>query len=134
MAGDTYVPAHHRFVKAIVWALRRRCGVAPGSKLLVATSGGADSVALLRALAIVAPRRAWRLELAVGHVRHHLRSAAETEQDAQLVSRLADELDLPLLCADLDLSGRGTGPGGGNVEARARRQRYRRCIPNRRCR
>ena len=107
-------------MKAIVRALRRRCGVAGGAKVLVAVSGGADSVALLRALAVIAPRRVWRLGLTVGHVRHHLRSAEETAQDGQLVTEAAQALGLPLLCADLDLGGES-----GNVEALARRQRYR---------
>lgn len=125
MSGGTYVPGNHRLVKAVAWALRRRCGVAAGSKLLVATSGGADSVALLRALAIIAPRRRWQLELTVGHIRHHLRSTEETAQDDRFVSSLAGELGLPLLCADLDLTDAGPGAGGGNVEAVARRRRYR---------
>ena len=105
-------------------ALRRRCGVAGGAKVLVAVSGGADSVALLRALAVIAPRRVWGLGLTVGHVRHHLRSAKETAQDAQLVAEVAQGLGLPLVCADLDLGEEAAG-GGGNVEALARRQRYR---------
>ena len=119
MGGESVRCEYHPLVKAIVWALRRRCAVGQGSKLLVAVSGGSDSVALLRALAVVAPRRTWRLELVVGHVRHNLRPAEEGEQDDQLVSALADELGLPLLRADLDIV-----TSGDNVEAAARHQRY----------
>lgn len=119
MGGDTVRCEYHPLVKAIVRALRRRCGVGQGAKLLVAVSGGSDSVAMLRALAVVAPRRTWRLELVVGHVQHNLRPAEEGEQDDQLVSGLADELGLPLLRADLDIAAEGN-----NVEAAARRQRY----------
>jgi tRNA(Ile)-lysidine synthase len=114
-------PGHHSFVKAIVWSLTRRCGVSRGAKLLVATSGGADSVALLRALAIIAPRRRWQLELTIGHVRHNLRSAEETEQDVRLVTHLAGTLDLPLLQADIQ----PVRSAGHNIEAAARRERYR---------
>ena len=63
----------HKFVNALSTALRRRCGVQAGGRLLAAVSGGVDSVALLRALVNIARRRGWRLELAVGHVQHHLR-------------------------------------------------------------
>jgi len=114
------MPAHHRFVKAVTSALRHRCGVTAKSRLLVATSGGCDSVALLRALGIIAPRRTWRLDLAVGHVQHHLRDATgDAERDAQFVADLAGQLDLPLLRVDLDLA-----RSKGNVEAIARRRRY----------
>ncbi len=146
------IQVHHQFVKRIAADLHRRCGVHEGAKVLVAASGGADSVALLRGLAMLAPRRRWRLELAVGHVQHHLRPPDEAEKDAQFVARLAKELDLPHLRADLDLppsplQGEGRGGGGafenqvasdphpnplpkrergpGNIESWARRERYR---------
>lgn len=119
---------HHRFVKAIAQALRQRCGVRRGARILVATSGGGDSVALLRALVMLADRHAWRLELAVGHVQHHLRDSAGAfageqpggesggggEGDAAFVEQLAAKLDLPFLRADLDLlSSRPRLPGAG---------------------
>lgn len=113
-------PAHHRLTRAVARGLRRRCGVEAGDRLLVAVSGGADSVALLRALAALAPRRRWRLELAVGHVHHHLRDEA-ADGDARFVETLAGELGLSYHRADLDPSA-ATGPG--NVEAWARRSRY----------
>lgn len=98
--------------------LRQRCGIAGGEHLLVAVSGGADSVALLRALAVLAPRRRWGLTLTVGHVQHHLRGDA-AEADATFVARLAEQLQLPYHRADLT-----PPPSGANVEAWARRQRY----------
>jgi tRNA(Ile)-lysidine synthase len=120
--------AHHPFVKALARGLRRRCGVREGNRLLVAVSGGADSVALLRGLAALAPRRGWRLQLAVGHVQHHLRAARHAEGDARFVARLAEKLDLPFFRADLRpprrASGGGGGGGGGNREAWARQARY----------
>ncbi len=83
----------------------------------MAVSGGADSVALLRALAALAPRRRWQLVLTVAHVQHHLR--AQAESDAQFVARLAQSLSLPFLRADLSLVA-----SLGNLEARARLARY----------
>lgn len=93
--------ARHRFVQAVAAALRKRCGVREGARLVVGVSGGADSVALLRALACIAPRRTWRLQLAVGHVQHHLRTDGSAEGDARFVAELAAALDVPHMRADL---------------------------------
>ncbi len=109
---------HHPLVKAVALGLRRRCGVGEGAHVLVAVSGGGDSVALLRALAALKDRRRWRLQLTVGHVQHHLRGD-QAEQDAGFVQELARQLKLPRLRRDLDLSG-----VAGNVENAARRARY----------
>lgn len=111
----------HRFVKAVAAALRHRCGVctnpAQTTRVLVAVSGGPDSVALLRSLAALAQRRRWPLQLAVAHTQHHLRKDAE--QDAAFVEQLAQQLQLPFYRADLDLADQP-----GNLEANARRARY----------
>jgi tRNA(Ile)-lysidine synthase len=75
-------------------ALRSECerwGPHPG-RWLVAVSGGADSVALLRGLVQLQPEFGW--ELIVGHFDHRLRGA-ESTADAQWVRELADTLRLP---------------------------------------
>lgn len=113
------MPRHHRFVKAVADSLRHRCQVAAGERVLAAVSGGADSVALLRALAALAPGSRWRLTLSVGHVQHHLRPPEQAERDAAFVETLARELDLPFLRADLEPFG-----NQGNMESWARRARY----------
>ncbi len=51
MADSAAAFAHHPLTRAVARALRRRCGVGEGNHLLLAVSGGADSVALMRALA-----------------------------------------------------------------------------------
>jgi len=113
---------HHAFVKAVARGLRMRCGMGQGTKVLVAVSGGADSVALLRAMAMLAPRRRWGLELMVGHVQHHLRPPEEAEGDAQFVEALASELGLAFVRVDIDVA---VDAQASNVEAAARRERYR---------
>ena len=77
------------------WVLdlvRREEMFRPGDRVLVAVSGGPDSVALLHLLA------GWRwelgLELGVGHFDHGLRGRESTE-DAVFVAELAQELHLP---------------------------------------
>jgi tRNA(Ile)-lysidine synthase len=130
--------AHHELVGELARGLRGRCGVGEGARLLVAVSGGGDSVALLRALGGLQEKRGWRLGLAVGHVQHHWHEEAEAH--AAFVEALADRLELPFYRADLTGAGgqsvspveTGEGSGAeagggtrGNLEAWARRERYR---------
>ena len=135
MAAGTIISAHHPFVKTVAAALRRECGVRSKARILIALSGGADSVALLRTLVALSPRRGWKLNLAVGHVQHHLRElvskdrvvpdeenpSSPSEADALFSQRLAEHHHLPFFRRDLDL----TDPRGQtNVEAQARQARY----------
>jgi tRNA(Ile)-lysidine synthase len=87
--------------------------LAGGETVLVAVSGGADSVALLSILSALTP--AWRLTLHVLHVDHGLR--ANSARDAELVRALAVRLGVPM-----DVERVRVGPG--SVEAAARTARY----------
>ena len=107
----------HPFVKMLGVCLRHDCGVGSGAHVLVGVSGGADSVGLLRGLAVVGGGRKWGLRLSVGHVQHHLR--AEAEGDADFVCGLAGELGLDYVRRDVDVLG-----AGGNMEEAGRELRY----------
>jgi tRNA(Ile)-lysidine synthase len=87
-----------------------------GSKVLVAVSGGRDSVVLLHALCRV--RRLLGLHLEVGHVDHRLRS--DSHADAAFVRTLCEELGVVCHVAVL-----GKKPSRYNMEAWARTERYR---------
>lgn len=63
-----------------------------GTRVAVAVSGGADSVALLRSLAVAAPEIG--LVLSVVHVHHGIRGA-EADEDARFVEDLAAQLGCP---------------------------------------
>jgi len=89
------------------------CGV------VVAVSGGADSVALLRALHACAD--SYRNALCVAHLDHQLRGP-EGEDDARFVGRLADELGLERRIESFDVA--AVQQGGEGREAAARRIRY----------
>jgi tRNA(Ile)-lysidine synthase len=65
-----------------------------GRRLLVAVSGGLDSVTLAHVLREISERR--RLELAIAHVNHGLRGA-ESEADQALVEALGAKLGLRVL-------------------------------------
>jgi tRNA(Ile)-lysidine synthase len=96
-----------------------RLGAAPDG-LVVAVSGGPDSVALLRALRALGVGR-----LVVAHLNHRLRgpeSDADERFVAELVGALAAEAHgLELRCDRIDVRARA---GGDNLEAAARRLRY----------
>src|SRR5262249_20306616 len=94
-------------------------GAAPipaGARVLVAVSGGPDSVALFHALSTLAPERDWRLRAC--HVHHGLR--LEADDDARFVERLASDLGWPVTVERIVVpSGAGLSP-----EASARAARY----------
>ena len=71
----------------------------PGMRVAVAVSGGADSVALLRALFEAAPEIG--LVLSVAHVHHGIRGT-EADADAEFVAALAAEHGLEFRRRDVD--------------------------------
>lgn len=111
-------PHYHPLVRHVARGLRQRCAVPAGAHLLVAVSAGADSVALLRALALLAPRRKFGLKLTVAHVNHHLRGE-HSNADALFVQTLANQLKLPCHITGVHLEHKP-----GNLEAAARDARY----------
>jgi tRNA(Ile)-lysidine synthase len=91
-----------------------------GMRLAVGVSGGADSVALLRALD--AGRRELGLVLSVAHLHHGLRGA-EADQDCAFVGALAAELQLEFHQARVDV-GVEASVARESIEEAARRLRY----------
>ncbi len=91
-----------------------------GDKLVVAVSGGADSVCLLHVLAQW--RREPGLELHVVHLNHQLRGA-ESDSDASYVSDLTCKLDVPATVERRDVAAYHN-QRGGSLEEAAREVRY----------
>lgn len=84
-------------------ALRGPCRLPQGGTLIVAVSGGADSTALLVALASLA--REFGLLLHAAHLDHGLRGA-ESTADARAVRVLCERLHVPLVDARWDCRAR----------------------------
>lgn len=73
--------------------------LSPGDRVLVAVSGGPDSMALLRALCLLGNEYA--LQLRVAHLDHGTRP--ETDQELLFVQRIAQELGLPCSVRTVDV-------------------------------
>jgi tRNA(Ile)-lysidine synthase len=98
----------------------RETGMPPRSEaVVVGLSGGADSVALLDALASLRRRRGFRVVAA--HLDHALRSGSP--EDAAFCAELCRALDVPLRVGRADVRGRAAREHGG-LEQAARRERY----------
>jgi tRNA(Ile)-lysidine synthase len=104
----------------VLTSIRQSRMVAPGDRVAVAVSGGADSVALLRLLAGF--RDTLGITLLVAHFNHALREA-DSEGDAQFVADLARDLRLECICEREDVAAAASRQHL-NLEDAARRLRY----------
>ena len=93
----------------------------PGSRLLVALSGGSDSVALLHLLHDLAADGGFSVA-AVAHVNHHLRATAG--RDEAFCRELVARLGYPLEVAHADVAARARRDAL-SIEEAARQERYR---------
>jgi tRNA(Ile)-lysidine synthase len=109
-------------IRAVASAVRRL--ELEGRTLLVAVSGGIDSVALLHALHEIS--QGADLKLLIGHVNHGLRGA-ESDADEASVAALAATLGVPARAARVDpVSARAAGPSRDRptLQEAARALRY----------
>ena len=81
--------------------IRTHCPIPEKSRLLVAVSGGPDSVCLLHILTRL--REEMGIELRAAHLDHQLRGA-ESEADAAYVAGLTKKLDIPVTIAKRDVN------------------------------
>jgi len=100
--------------------LRRRRLLRPGERVGIAVSGGADSVALVRALATLAPE--FGIVPAILHLNHKLRGA-DSDADQSFVASLAAQLGLEFVAESADVAALASAEGI-SLEAAGRRARY----------
>ena len=74
-------------------SIRARRLFVRGQRIVVAVSGGLDSMVLLHVLHALAPRHGW--QLTVAHLNHQLRGSS-SDADERLVRRTAERLKLPV--------------------------------------
>ena len=109
---------HPPLYKQVIQAIRARNLLSPEQRILVAVSGGPDSVALLSLLHSLAP--VWNLSLTVVHVNYGLRGA-ESDGDASFVAALCRRFTLPCLIRSLEIP---PAEAGRSLQACARDLRY----------
>ncbi len=103
---------------SLSWPVREWCD----THVVLAISGGADSVALLRAMLALKCMHGGRGQLFVAHVNHGLRGQV-AEEDATWLQALCKQFDLPLEIAKVDV-GAFEAANGDGWEAAARMARY----------
>ncbi|CAH0121535.1 MULTISPECIES: tRNA lysidine(34) synthetase TilS [unclassified Paenibacillus] len=93
-----------------------------GDTIVVAVSGGPDSVALLHVLYDLSNAEGMRFRLVVAHVNHQFRGE-ESDAEARTVEQLALRLGLPCEMARIDVPAY-IEESGMNAQAAAREKRY----------
>ncbi len=88
------------FMKKVRHLIEEFSMLEEGDSVLIGLSGGADSVALFRALCFL--RDEYRLNLSCAHVNHHLRKSAE--RDAAFSENLCQKMNIPFVRLDADVS------------------------------
>ncbi|HOB32147.1 MAG TPA: tRNA lysidine(34) synthetase TilS, partial [Verrucomicrobiota bacterium] len=92
-----------------------------GQSVLVAVSGGLDSMVLLHLLGCLAEENRWRLTVA--HLNHGLRGRS-SDADERLVIRTAREMNLPVVTGRVDVEQEARN-GRISIEMAAREVRHR---------
>jgi len=101
-------------------AIRQSRLIPPGQRVLIAVSGGVDSLVLLHLLHALAQEHRW--EIAVVHFNHQLRGRA-SEADEQLVRRTAKKMRCPVYVGRADVQAAATRDKV-SVEMAARQLRH----------
>lgn len=91
-----------------------------GDRVLVALSGGADSVALLYALWLL--KEPWNLTLTAAHLHHGIRGK-EADADCRLAEEFCQKLQIPCLVQQVNIPAICAQTGEGEEEC-GRRMRY----------
>ncbi|MDQ6734294.1 MAG: tRNA lysidine(34) synthetase TilS [Nitrospirota bacterium] len=109
-------------MRRVAEAIKRQRLIERGDCIVVAVSGGPDSVALLSVLHGLAP--SWNLALSVAHFNYGLRGA-ESDDDAAFVMRLCARFNVPYRCERLTLTDNLSKLSKGrSLQEAAREARY----------
>jgi tRNA(Ile)-lysidine synthase len=107
----------HKFVRSLITEWRKLELPFSGETIVVAVSGGADSMSLLLAIHDLVRRKKLSLRIVVGHFNHKLRSE-ESDADEEFVREQAERAGFEFF------SQGGRVSRSGNLEQNARNARY----------
>lgn len=107
----------HRFVRELITEWRKLGLPFADETIVVALSGGADSLSLLLAIDDLRTRKKLKLRIVAAHFNHKLRGR-ESDVDEQFVKQIAADRNLELAV------GHGLIAREGNLEQNARNARY----------
>ncbi len=100
-------------------SIQKHCMLNKGECVIVAVSGGPDSVALLKVLALIS--KEYELTLITAHLNHGLRK--EADDDEQLVLRISREMEITSESRKVDINSLRQGTGR-SIEDIGREVRY----------
>jgi tRNA(Ile)-lysidine synthase len=107
-------------LRTVQHTIQKHALLRAGDHVLIAVSGGADSVAMAYALHFL--KKQYRISITPAHLNHRIRGRA-AEQDAQFVNELAWRLGLPCVQGRTDVP-RMARERGVSLEMAARESRY----------
>ena len=107
----------HKFVRSLITEWRRLRLPVRDATIVVAVSGGADSLSLLLALYDLLSRKKLDLRIVTAHFNHKLRGR-ESDADEEFIKQFAADRGFELAL------GHGPIAEKGNIEQNARRSRY----------
>ena len=110
----------HPFILKVKKYIDKYQLIQSGDRLLLACSGGADSVAAV--LAFHELKKVYNLQLGIVHTDHQLRGA-ESAEDMRFVEQLANQLNMSFYSTTLEVPARVEAEGG-NVQVICREERY----------
>jgi tRNA(Ile)-lysidine synthase len=117
----TQSPIAPKMEKQVHRHIKTRKLLSPGDRIVVAVSGGPDSVALLACLVALSPR--WNWGLSIGHVNHGLRGA-ESEGDVDFVVQLGSRFGIPANVREVRIKKQDAKLTKQSFQAYARAARY----------
>lgn len=94
----------------------------PHDSIIIGVSGGPDSVALVKILHAINSAKNLSLSLSLAHLNHQLRGKS-SEEDAQFVQKLSNDLSLPFILKSVNIQKIAT-EAKRSIEETARRERY----------
>lgn len=118
--SDAYPARVTSLNQRVTAAIPGQCGLGRGDALLVAVSGGVDSMVLLHILNALAPEWGW--QLTVAHFNHQLRGRS-SDRDEALVRHTAAAMNLPITVGQGDVKAFAK-QSGLSLEMAARKLRH----------